>query len=118
KERLPCEGDPAWSPDGTRVAYVGGSPPALSVARVDGGGAQRLAPGHPVEVPGPRSAAFRPAWSPDGTHIAYVGADGGVHVVGADGAGDRPLAPGNAPVWSPDGARIAFSSWDGEVWVA
>lgn len=56
--------------------------------------------------------ALNPTWSPDGRLIAYtsLGQGGtGLHVVAADGTGDRTLA-GNAfenPIWSPDGSLIA-----------
>ena len=51
-----------------------------------------------------------PAWSPDGRRIAYV-KDGAIHVMRADGSGDRRLIRGRkdaAPAWSPDGARLSF----------
>jgi Ca2+-binding RTX toxin-like protein len=51
-------------------------------------------------------------WSPDGRRVAYARADG-IHVIGADGSGDRKIrATGQAPVWSPRG-DLAFAD-DGE----
>jgi TolB protein len=55
------------------------------------------------------------AWSPDGSRLV-VSADRGsnLYVVGADGAGLRPLtqntgfAIAQTPTWSPDGSQIAF----------
>ncbi|MCX5386530.1 prolyl oligopeptidase family serine peptidase [Streptomyces sp. NBC_00083] len=56
---------------------------SLWTARTDGGGPPRRIPtAGPVRDPRP---------SPDGTLIAYV-TRGALHVVGADGTGDRPLA--------------------------
>jgi Tol biopolymer transport system component len=54
-----------------------------------------------------------PDVSPDGRHIAYRDVDNHVHVINADGTGNRRLVSGpdfeNLPDWSPDGTQIAFS---------
>jgi Tol biopolymer transport system component len=102
---------PAWSPDGTMIAFV----------RTYGEGVDSL-----CEI-GPNGTGFRVvirnlrgaeiAWSPDGSTFAfYSEQDGAIHLIGADGTGERVLthrAEGvndDSPAWSPDGRWIAFSS--------
>src|SRR5439155_2955739 len=58
-----------------------------------------------------------PAWSPDDSRLAFDGVDELVHVVGADGKGERSLAPGRHPVWSPDGTRLTLERTDGTLWL-
>ncbi len=58
---------PQWSPDGTRLAVVGGRhgfrrDHAVFVGSADGSDMQRLG-----------GAASGPSWSPDGTRLAFVG---------------------------------------------
>lgn len=85
---------PAWSPDGTRIAYVGAR--GITIADADGRNARVIADGG------------EPAWSPDGTRIAYTAAPGvGVHVVSADGSGDELVdAKATRPRWTPDGRHV------------
>jgi Tol biopolymer transport system component len=104
------EGDPAWSPDGRKIAIAGinlDGKSGIYVMNADGSGQRELTPGG------------SPAWSPDGRKIAYTTVRDGtleVDVVNADGSGKFGL-PGSdglffagAPAWSPDGRRIAFAS--------
>jgi TolB protein len=95
------ESDPAWSPDGQKIA-IGG----IYVMNADGSGQQRLARGN------------APAWSPDGKKIAFLrsGENSEVYVMNADGGRQQRLARGNAPAWSPDGKKIAFLR-SGEIYV-
>lgn len=100
---------PAWSPDGSRIAFSsdrGGNRDVYAVAP-DGGGLTRL-----TDDPAPDST---PAWSPDGRSIAF--ARGAVPtrtlwVMAADGSGERRMWPGatdeSSPVFAPDGRRLAF----------
>lgn len=61
-------GHPAWSPDGKRIAFVGGSGTArqLRVAEVDDGSVA-IVSGTAQQVVG------RPVWSPDSTKVAFSG---------------------------------------------
>ena len=103
--------DPAWSPDGKRIAFTStrASLRQVYVMNDDGSGVTRLTT--------PVANAYRPAWSPDGSQIAFVSDRDGntdLYVVNADGTNERRLTNHQAedtdPAWSPDGARIAFSS--------
>jgi dipeptidyl aminopeptidase/acylaminoacyl peptidase len=103
---------PSWSPDGTKIAYVGNAEQNYDVflVNVDGSGVSRLT--------NTRGIYRDLAWSPDGTRIAYAsGADFfNVHifVMRADGALPVQVSAGGgsdtAPAWSPDGARIAYQN--------
>jgi hypothetical protein len=84
------DGEHAWSPDGTRVAFSRQSGSefgsAIFVAAADGSGAELL-----VED------ASAPRWSPDGTRIAYLSTDpfaasAGLHVIELDGSEITELA--------------------------
>jgi dipeptidyl aminopeptidase/acylaminoacyl peptidase len=67
----PSDGQPRWSPDGTRLAFIrkpaGGDPeaaPQLCVLPMDGGEASVLT--------SLKKGASHPAWSPDGMRIAFI----------------------------------------------
>jgi Tol biopolymer transport system component len=103
---------PAWSPDGTRIAFDLQDGAGQRIEAIDADGSHRSVI---FEEP-PGSGPGAPAWSPDGSKIAFVmtDADGSpdIFVMKADGSHVTQLTtdprPDVDPVWSPDGSKIAF----------
>jgi Tol biopolymer transport system component len=105
---------PAWSPDGTKIAFASKHDyDDVYIMDVASGDLTRLTFGFDGD--------FEPTWSPDASKIAFVSDRDGnneIYVMNADGSDQRRLTdnPGDdgGPAWSPDGDRIAFySSRDG-----
>lgn len=116
----------AWSPDGSKIAYVcefGGRDRALSqIHIVDADGR------HPRLLRTGTANAAWPTWSPTGSRIAFSTAStpltkvrstdphwkrfrrSAIYTVGLDGRDPRRIALGAAPSWSPDGTAIAYRS--------
>jgi len=127
---------PAWSPDGSEIAYISDREPGARdrayrgdvwVVPADGSGDARKL----TASSGPVS---HPSWSPDGQAIAYLGNDAGdsmwaapteVRVVDAAGgpierltiewdrsAGMRGVLEGAQLAWVPDGTALLFTGAD------
>ena len=112
--------DPAWSPDGKRIAFAsdrgGMSDFDIYVMDADGSNLVRRTKS---------GSSYAPAWSPDGKKIAFsslrdgqFGIQFGIYVMNVDGDWASPTHAGydrgwnTHPAWSPDGTRIAFvSDW-------
>lgn len=90
--------DPAWSPNGSRIAYVA-YPSRLAesghvfVARADGSSSRRLSPSAEGES--------QPAWAPSGRQIAFA-RDSTIVVAQSNGNGERVAIRGaQGPAWRP-----------------
>jgi hypothetical protein len=103
--------EPAWSPDGSQVAFATNRDGnyEIYVMNADGQSPVRL-----TTASGPDHA---PAWSPDGSRIVFTSERDGnaeIYAMDADGSNTVRLTndPGSDtdPAWSPDGSKIAFSS--------
>jgi TolB protein len=102
---------PAWSPDGTKVAYVSFENKKPMVYVQDLTNRQRTL------IANHRGNNSAPSWSPDGRRLALALSRSGftqVYVVNADGSGLRQLTNSNnietEPQFSADGQYIYFTS--------
>jgi hypothetical protein len=114
----PSDANPAWSPDGSHLAFLrGGGTPGLYIVSADGSNLIRRA-----SLQDNDASSAAPAWSPDGAWIAFACfEDGDWHLCKVSTADDGTTPERFFPrrgylsgaAWSPDGTRIAFSSdWD------
>jgi len=98
--------EPAWSPDGSRIAFTSrrDGRSHIYVMSADGSGTKRI-------TSGPHQDAV-PAWSPDGRLIAFS-RDHLLYVVTPSGDQLRRVTDSlggeeTDPAWSPDGSSLAY----------
>jgi Tol biopolymer transport system component len=119
-DEFPGAGDPAWSPDGTRIAVQRFDIPAgrdgIYIMNADGS--------HPVQVTQNDARLGEneePQWSPDGTKLVFqIVSDtkgSAIFTVNIDGTNERRLTSYGLDAehadWSPDGSLIVFASYGG-----
>ncbi|MBK9051780.1 MAG: TolB family protein [Chloroflexi bacterium] len=107
--------DPAWSPDGRRVAFASNRGRNWDIYIID------LQEGKLLRLTDHAAFDGGPNWSPDGEFLVFESYRSGnldLFIVKADGSSD-PIrltehpAPDYSPIWSPGGRHIAFTSWRG-----
>jgi TolB protein len=105
---------PAWSPDGSKLAFMSNRDgnPEIYVINRDGSGLRRIT-NHP-------NADVTPTWSPTGTQIAFTSDRGGtpqVYIVNVDGTGLLRISQESycdRATWSPAPLNeIAYTSRTG-----
>lgn len=102
---------PAWSPDGSKIAYVSfeAKKPIIYI--------QNLANKQRTILANFKGSNSAPAWSPDGTQLAFSLARNSltqIYLINSDGTQLRQLTRGNEintePQFSPDGKSLYFTS--------
>jgi Tol biopolymer transport system component len=111
---------PAWSPDGSKIAFASAQPGGsvnfnIYIMDADGSNAKTLTTSPDQE--------FGPTWSPDGRKIAFerqLPQGDKIFIMNADGSEQVQLQTGGTvseydPDWSPDGRKIAFIRSGGTI---
>jgi Tol biopolymer transport system component len=105
------EGDdmlPAWSPDGSQIAFSSDRDGDYEIYVMDADGS------NVCQLTDNTLIDSKPTWSPDGTKIGFDSGEGynrSIYIMDADGSNQELVleAQGGWPAWSPDGTQIAFS---------
>ena len=104
---------PAWSPDGTRIAFASYRDGNSEIYVMDPTGK------NPTRLTYDEGDDHSPTWSPDGNEIAFISDRDGkadIYKMRADGSNVTRLTDNDIKEmslnWSPDGDRLAFSGRD------
>lgn len=100
------EGAPAWSPDGTTLAFSSTRSGTSQIYTMPAAG------GSPVELTTDAGGAFSPAWSSDGNTIYYLSATGTVHLRRIKSAG------GSAVDYASDSLDLDAASCNASICIA
>jgi len=101
--------DPAWSPDGKRVAYSSDKSGIENIYILDvSSGAEKLV------TSSTNRANVGPAWSPDGKKLAFQDQAGATYVLDLDTSQERTVIPAqfapSKPSWSVNGTSISIAA--------
>jgi Tol biopolymer transport system component len=107
---------PAWSPDGTKIAFTTDgdgrfNDAKFEIYRMNADGS------NPMRLTNNTALDEESAWSPDGIKIAFVTRRDGnleIYAMDADGSNQTNITKktfaDDWPAWSPDGTKIAFAT--------
>jgi Tol biopolymer transport system component len=125
RNRYPLEasafGQPAWSPDGERVAFFCVSNERIDICTLNANGTDYQRMYFPNKFP---YLKYNLSWSPDGGKLAFEANQpsgyNDIFLVNVDGSAIRQLtfhqAADTDHTWSPDGSQIAFVSMRDGNW--